>query len=88
MGAAGDIDYISKKKYNNQPQYPDFLRDCMARQGCTHFWMEDSMGLTTSQFCNKNGRTAGRARAALDGSSSSKNTRNTPKKLNNNQLCI
>ena len=52
------------------------------------FFMEESMGLTTSQFCNKNGRTAGRARVALDGSSSSKTTHNTPKSVSNNQLCI
>ena len=52
------------------------------------FFMEESMGLTTSQFCNKNGCTAGRARVALDGSSSSKTTHNTPKNVNNNQLCI
>ena len=57
-------------------------------QGCAHFWIEESMGLTTSQFCNKNGRTEGRVWVALDGSSSSKTTHNTVRNSNNNQPCI
>ena len=60
----------------------------MAMQGCAHFWIEESMGLTTSQFWNKNGSTEGRVWVALDGSSSSKTTHNTIKNLNNNQPCI
>ena len=54
------------------------------KAGMHSFFMEESMGLTTTQFCNKNGRTAGRARVALDGSSSSKTTHNTPQNVNNN----
>ena len=79
---------IKLEKYNNQPLHSNSLRGCMARQGALIFVMEESMGLTTSQFCNTNGRTAGRARVALDGSSFSKTTHNTPKNVNNNQLCI
>ena len=60
----------------------------MAMQGCAHFLIEESMGLTTSQFWNKNGRTEGRVWVALDGSSSSKTTHNTVRNLNNNQPCI